>query len=226
MPIYKNLNEDSTHPRPWRPPTDFDVLKRTYDPYQIYTRPGKQYFERKHNWIEDDPALTNMYYAARKGLGFGKQLQFTISSSVCQPGRPGPGHSPTTRRRQSLEESRNKCFSKVTKPPLLYISRSLNRPLTFSGLLASVFDHVSFSRQQGWKSQALRAAYVTVPVQCMFVSYVAMRELSANVMERYGKSRSSNWTYVAAGMGPGTILMAWHSKLSSSSLYLRRSRQV
>merc|ERR1712165_113209 len=149
-PFYVNLNADSTHPRPWRPPTDWDVMKRAYDPYQIYTRDQQQYFEKKRNWLQEDPALTNMYYAARKGLGF--------------------------------------------------------------GLLFAALDHVSFSRQQGWKSQAMRAAYITVPIQSMFVSYVALRELSANVMQSYGKNRNSNWTYVAAGMGPGTILMYWHRR--------------
>ena len=70
---YKNLNENSTHPKPWRPPTDYeDVILRSYDPYRIYTRDGPQYFYRRHNWLEDDPFSSNIFWAARKGFGFGK----------------------------------------------------------------------------------------------------------------------------------------------------------
>lgn len=58
----------------------------------------------------------------------------------------------------------------------------------------------------------MRAAYVALPVMSMFVSYVSMREFSANIMERFGKKRDNNWTYVAAAMGPSSVVMAWHSK--------------
>ena len=111
-------------------------------------------------------------------------------------------------------------LTKNVSVQLVTLVAHLINPSPFSGLLFAALDHVSFSRQQGWKSQAMRAAYITVPIQSMFVSYVALRELSANVMQSYGKNRNSNWTYVAAGMGPGTILMYWHSKLSSLRSHL------
>ena len=79
-PIYKNLNADSTHPRPWRPPTDFDVLKRFYDPYPIFTHMGPQYFKRSHNWVEDDPFMSNLYWASKKGFGIGKRRIHSILS--------------------------------------------------------------------------------------------------------------------------------------------------
>ena len=72
MPIVKNLNEESTHPRPWRPPTDWNHFMRIYDPYPVLTPTGPQFFKRTHNWIEDDPFMTNLYYSAKKGFGFGK----------------------------------------------------------------------------------------------------------------------------------------------------------
>jgi len=148
VPHTVNLNKDSTHPKPWRPPTDWDHLMRIYDPYPIFTKTGPQFFKRKHNWIEDDPFMTNFLYFAKKGFGF--------------------------------------------------------------GVLAAAIDHTQYSKMQGAKQQIMRATYVALPVMSMFVSYGCMREFSANIMERFGKKRDNNWTYVAAAMGPSSVIMAWH----------------
>jgi len=145
-PIYKNLNADSTHPRPWRPPTDFDVLKRFYDPYPIFTHMGPQYFKRSHNWVEDDPFMSNLYWASKKGFGIGIVLAF--------------------------------------------------------------FDHTLYSRLQGAKQQFLRASYITLPVMSMFVSYISLREFSANMLERFTtKKRDSAWTYSIAALGPTAVVL-------------------
>jgi len=156
MPIVKNLNEESTHPRPWRPPTDWNHFMRIYDPYPVLTPTGPQFFKRTHNWIEDDPFMTNLYYSAKKGFGF--------------------------------------------------------------GIFAAAIDHANYSKLQGAKQQFLRATYVALPITSMFMSYVCLREFSANIFERFGKQRDSNWTYVAAAMGPSSVAMAWH-RLPGASVW-------
>merc|ERR1711879_35171 len=75
-PVYVNLNANSTHPRPWRPPTDWEHVLRIYDPYKIHRDDSPQYFRRTHNWIEDDPFFKNLYWASKKGFGFGLVFAF------------------------------------------------------------------------------------------------------------------------------------------------------
>ena len=82
VPHTVNLNKDSTHPKPWRPPTDWDHLLRIYDPYPIFTKTGPQFFKRKHNWIEDDPFMTNLAYSAKKGFGFGKTCPLSKRQAI------------------------------------------------------------------------------------------------------------------------------------------------
>ena len=74
-PVYVNLNANSTHPRPWRPPTDWEHVLRIYDPYKIHQDDSPQYFRRTHNWIEDDPFFKNLYWASKKGFGFGEKRE-------------------------------------------------------------------------------------------------------------------------------------------------------
>jgi len=145
-PVYVNLNANSTHPRPWRPPTDWEHVMRWYDPYKINQDDSPQYFRRTHNWVEDDPFFKNVYWAAKKGFGF--------------------------------------------------------------GLVAAFLDHTLYSRLQGPRAQMLRAAYVTLPIMAMPISYISLREFSANMIEKFtNKKRDSNWTYSIAALGPTGIVM-------------------
>ena len=64
-----------------------------------------------------------------------------------------------------------------------------------------------YSRLQGYRQQLLRAAYVTLPVMAMPVSYISLREFSANMLEKYtDRKRDSGWTYSIAALGPATIV--------------------
>ena len=180
-PIYKNLNADSTHPRPWRPPTDFEVLYRFYDPYPIHTKTGPQYFKRSHNWVEDDPFMSNLYWASKKGFGIGK-------TCTC---------------------------------PHIECRTVSHFYLIFSGIVFAFLDHTLYSRLQGPKQQLLRASYITLPVMSMFVSYVSLREFSANMLERFTtKKRDSGWTYSIAALGPTAVVLGAASKSASDNDYV------
>ncbi len=65
------LNGDSTHPRPWRPPNDFERLFGIYEPYKIRRKYAEAKFQRKYNWIEDDSFASHMSTALKKGVPAG-----------------------------------------------------------------------------------------------------------------------------------------------------------
>ena len=68
-----NLNKDSTHPNPWYPPTEYERIHGVVPPYRIYHSPNDPIGPIKplRNFLEQDDLLTNIRWAAWKGLGVG-----------------------------------------------------------------------------------------------------------------------------------------------------------
>ena len=72
------LNGDSTHPRPWRPPSEIEGMWKIYAPYRIYNgsdRVGD--IVKGYNFFRDRDFSDQFFYGLRKGLGFGKSLTST-----------------------------------------------------------------------------------------------------------------------------------------------------
>jgi len=72
-PQMGNLNKDSTHPNPWYPPTQYERMFNVALPYRIYRHPMSTYEPLKplRNFLEEDPLLTNIGWAAWKSFIFG-----------------------------------------------------------------------------------------------------------------------------------------------------------
>jgi len=68
-----NLNKDSTHPNPWYPPTEYERIQGMATPYRIFHSPNDPIGPVKplRNFLEQDDLLTNIRWAAWKGLGIG-----------------------------------------------------------------------------------------------------------------------------------------------------------
>lgn len=97
--------------------------------------------------------------------------------------------------------------------------------LIFAGLVFAFLDHTLYSKLQGMRPQLLRAAYVTLPIMAMPISYVSLREFSANMLEKFtNKKRDSNWTYSIAALGPTGIVMGVASKSATDKSFLTISR--
>ena len=95
----------------------------------------------------------------------------------------------------------------------------------FAGLVFAFLDHTLYSKLQGMRPQLLRAAYVTLPIMAMPISYVSLREFSANMLEKFtNKKRDSNWTYSIAALGPTGIVMGVASKSATDKSFLTISR--
>lgn len=67
-----NLNKDSTHPNPWRPPTQWcRWAPASYQPYRIYRGNPEGPVKPAHNFLEDDPFLDNVRIVGTKSFLFG-----------------------------------------------------------------------------------------------------------------------------------------------------------
>ena len=96
-----------------------------------------------------------------------------------------------------------------------------------AGLVAAFLDHTLYSRLQGPRAQMLRAAYVTLPIMAMPISYISLREFSANMIEKFtNKKRDSNWTYSIAALGPTGIVMGVASKSATAKSFWTISKMI
>ena len=69
----------------------------------------------------------------------------------------------------------------------------------------------------------LRAAYVTLPIMAIPISYISLREFSANMIEKFtNKKRDSNWTYSIAALGPTGIVMGVASKSATGRSHVEK----
>ena len=70
-----NLNKDSTHPNPWRPPSEREryMAKGHFTSYRIINDPKDAAgpIKKGHNFIEEDPFLTNVRWGALTGFKIG-----------------------------------------------------------------------------------------------------------------------------------------------------------
>ena len=71
-----NLNKDSTHPRPWRPPNEYERLCWEYHPYRIHDWAPTHPVERKYTFLEDDPFLDCVRVIAFKAWGIGSIMAY------------------------------------------------------------------------------------------------------------------------------------------------------
>lgn len=70
-----NLNKDSTHPNPWRPPSEREryMAMGHFASYRILNDPRNAAgpIKKGHNFIEEDPFLTNVRWGAFAGFKIG-----------------------------------------------------------------------------------------------------------------------------------------------------------
>ena len=74
-----NLNKHSTHPRPWRPPNEWERLYGCggdYQAYRIHDWAPTGKIERKYTFLEDDPFLDNVRTVAFKSWGIGTIMAY------------------------------------------------------------------------------------------------------------------------------------------------------
>lgn len=81
------LNGESTHPNPWRTPTEFEKLFNVYHPYKI----DKSYVGKivpSPNFFKDTPFATKCYIGAKKGLVTGVAIawyDYKIITKLANP---------------------------------------------------------------------------------------------------------------------------------------------
>jgi hypothetical protein len=81
----------------------------------------------------------------------------------------------------------------------------------------SALDITNYSKIPDTAGRVARVAYITLPITSVFMSYVALRHLSSNIMERSGKKKNSYWTYAAAALGPSAVMACWQSEISNGN---------
>jgi hypothetical protein len=79
------------------------------------------------------------------------------------------------------------------------------------GMALSALDITNYSKIPDTAGRVARVAYITLPITSVFMSYVALRHLSSNIMERSGKKKNSYWTYAAAALGPSAVMACWQN---------------
>ena len=74
-----NLNKHSTHPRPFRPPNEWERLYGCggdYQAYRIHDWAPTEKIQRKYTFLEDDPFLDNVRTVAFKSWGIGTVMAY------------------------------------------------------------------------------------------------------------------------------------------------------